>query len=336
MPQLRKDPIIGRWIIIAVERAKRPKDFHHRGIEPPEKECPFCCGKEEMTPEEIFSLKGEGEGWRVRVIPSKRPFLQSKEEFWSRGRGPYDVINAVGSHEIVVETPEHIANIADLKEDSIRDIFLTYSLRFKELEKKEDIKYVLVFKNYGWAAGGGRVRHSRSQLIATPVNLKRVKEKLEGAKFYYDYHERCVFCDIIRQGLNDKEGIVLDEGGFVGLVPFAPRFPFEVWILPKKHSPDFYKIDGEEISNLSRIVKKVLLKIKVLLHDPPYNYVIHTAPFRRSHPGYWSTIEDDYHWHIEITPRLTQVAGFEWGTGFYICPILPEEAAKFLRETDVD
>ena len=163
--------------------------------------------------------------------------------------------------------------------------------------------------------------------------LKRVKEELEGAKFYFDYHERCIFCDMIRQELEQKERLVLDEDGFVALVPFAPRFPFEVWILPKRHLPDFYQTSHEDLFPLAKIMKNVLSKIKKILNDPPYNYVIHTAPFRRPYPGYWSTIEEDYHWHIEITPHLTQVAGFEWGTGFYICPTLPEEVAKFLRET---
>ena len=194
---------------------------------------------------------------------------------------------------------------------------------------------MLAFKNYGWDAGGGRIRHSRSQLIATPVNLKRVKEELEGSKAYYNYHERCVFCDIVRQELQVGERIVLDQDGFIVLVPFAPRFPFEVWILPKDHSPDFYNVCENNVGGLARVVQKTLRKIKVLLNDPAYNYVIHTAPFRRPYPGYWSTIEEDYHWHIEITPRLTRVAGFEWGSGFYICPSLPEESAKFLRETNV-
>jgi UDPglucose--hexose-1-phosphate uridylyltransferase len=334
MPQLRKDPIIGRWIIIATERAKRPKDFKHLTEGPPEKECPFCKGKEDMTPPEIFSIRDKDNNWRIRIIPSKRPFVQLESDFWRKGKGPYDLINAIGSHEVVIETPEHIANMADLEESFIKDVFYAYCVRFKELEKDTRIKYVLAFKNYGWAAGGGRVKHSRSQLIATPVNLKRVKEELEGAKFYYDCHERCVFCDIIRQELETKERIILEENGFVAFVPFASRFPFEVWVLPYKHSPDFYKMGEEELINLSKIMKKVLLKIKILLQDPPYNYVIHTAPFRRPHPGYWSTIEEDYHWHIEITPRLTEVAGFEWGTGFYICPTLPEEAARFLREVN--
>ncbi len=224
--------------------------------------------------------------------------------------------------------------MADLSEENIADVLYTYCMRFQEIEKDKRIKYVLIFKNFGWTAAGGSILHSRSQLIATPVNLKRVKEELEGAKFYFDYHERCIFCDLIHQELAQNERVVMDEDGFVVLVPFAPRFPFEVWILPKRHSPDFCKI-GEDIRGLAKVLKKTLLKMKVLLGDPHYNYVLHTAPFRHPYPGYWSTIEEDYHWHIEITPNLSRVAGFEWGTGFYICPTLPEEAAKFLKETKV-
>ncbi len=333
MPQLRKDPIIGRWIIIATERAKRPKDFKHQEQLPAlSEECPFCPGNEHLAPAEVYSLRDNEGNWRVRVVVSKAPFLADESKFWKKGKGPYDLMSGIGYHEIVVETPRHVANMADLSPEEIKDVFLVYCARVKEIEKDKHIKYVLAFKNYGNEAGNESVAHSRSQLIATPVNLKRVKEELEGAKFYFDYHERCIFCDIIRQEEASGERIVLDEEGFVAFVPFAPRFPFEVWILPKEHSPDFYCGPEEQYYALGKVMKKILSKIKVLLGDPAYNYVIHSAPFRRPYPGYWSTIDEDFHWHIEITPRLTQVAGFEWGTGFYICPSLPEEAARFLRE----
>jgi len=337
MPQLRKDPIIGRWVIISTERGKRPHDFGKAYSGPSDKDCPFCEGREQQTPPEIYAVRPQGtppdsKGWKVRVVPSIAPFLDNQGELWKKGIGLYDLIGAYGSHEVVVETPNHIANMADLEEGRIEDVLITYVKRTEALKKDKKIKYVLIFKNYGWQAGGGRVQHSRSQIIATPVNLKRVKEELEGSKNYYSYHERCVYCDIVREELDLKERIVLDVDGILAVVPFASRFPFEVWILPKKHSADFYKIDSQERNSLAKVLKEVLAKIKKLLNDPPYNYVIHTAPFRRAHKGYWTTIDEDYHWHIEVIPRLTQVAGFEWGTGFYICPTLPEEAAKYLRE----
>jgi UDPglucose--hexose-1-phosphate uridylyltransferase len=341
MPELRKDPIIGRWVIIATERAKRPDQFSSTPDEAhSEKSCPFCEGRESQTPPEIYALRPgysrpNGPGWELRAVPSISPFLKIEGDLDRQGRGLYDLMHGIGAHEIVIETNQHIANMADLSEEQISKVITCYIDRIKDLERDQRFKYVLVFKNHGWIAGGGRVKHSRSQLIATPVNPKRVKEELVGARQYYDYHERCVFCDLIRQELESKDRLILDIDGFLAITPFAARFPFEVWILPKKHSSDFTNLEMPLRLDLGRILKKVLMKLKKGLNDPPYNYILHTAPFRHPKLGYWKSIDQDYHWHIEIMPRLTRVAGFEWGTGFYICPLPPEDAAKFLREVEV-
>jgi UDPglucose--hexose-1-phosphate uridylyltransferase len=337
MPELRKDPIIGRWVIIATERAKRPDQFGVSFQSPQEGPCPFCEGSESHTPPEIYAVRPNNAGpntpgWELRVVPSVAPFLRIEGDLDRHGKGLYDLMNGIGAHEIVIETKKHIANIADLEEEQITKIINCYIYRIMDLEKDERFKYVLVFKNHGWIAGGGRVQHSRSQLIATPVNPKRVKEELAGSRHYYEHHERCIFCDVIKQELQQKDRLILEIDGFIAIAPFASRFPFEVWILPKKHSADFVNLDLSMRRNLAKILKSVLLKLKVGLNDPPYNYILHTAPFRREKVGYWKSIDYDYHWHIEIMPRLTRVAGFEWGTGFYICPLPPEDAAKFLRE----
>ncbi len=341
MPELRKDPIIGRWVIIATERARRPDQFGAQPQQgPAEKTCPFCEGKEAQTPPEIYALRpkstaANGPGWELRVVSSIAPFLVIEGDLDRRGKGLYDLMSGIGAHEIIIETNQHIANMSDLSEEQISKVFTCYIDRITDLEKDSRFKYALVFKNYGWIAGGGRVQHSRSQLIATPVNPKRVKEELVGARQYYDYHERCVFCDLIKQELASQDRLILDIDGFLAITPFAARFPFEVWILPKKHACDFTSLDMSMRLDLGRILKKVLAKLKKGLNDPAYNYIIHTAPFRRQKVGYWKSIDYDYHWHIEIIPRLTRVAGFEWGTGFYICPLPPEDAAKFLREVEV-
>jgi UDPglucose--hexose-1-phosphate uridylyltransferase len=341
MPELRKDPIIGRWVIIATERAKRPDQFTSPYQEgPAEKSCPFCEGSESQTPPEIYAIRPRytpvnKPGWELRVVPSIAPFLRIEGDLERRGKGLYDMMNGIGAHEIIIETNQHIANMADIGEEQIAKVITCYIDRIVDLEKDQRFKYALVFKNYGWTAGGGRVKHSRSQLIATPVNPKRVKEELVGARRYYNYHERCIFCDLIKQELESKERVILDIDGFIAIAPFAARFPFEVWILPKKHSCDFTRLDMSMRFDLGRILKKVLMKIKKGLNDPPYNYILHTAPFRRPKIGYWKSIDYDYHWHIEIMPKLTRVAGFEWGTGFYICPLPPESAAQFLREVEV-
>jgi UDPglucose--hexose-1-phosphate uridylyltransferase len=341
MPELRKDPVIGRWVIIATERSKRPDQFSGPTQEgPAEKECPFCEGSESNTPQEIYAIRPRytlpnSPGWELRVVPSIAPFLRIEGDLDRTGRGLYDMMSGIGAHEIIIETKQHIGNMSDLSDEQISKVITCYIDRIRDLEKDQRFKYVLVFKNYGWIAGAGRVKHARSQLIATPVNPKRVKEELVGARQYYEYHERCVFCDLIKQELTSKDRLILDIDGFIAIAPFASRFPFEVWILPKKHSCDFVTLDMGMRIDLGRIIKKVLLKLKKGLNDPPYNYILHTAPFRREKVGYWKSIDYDYHWHIEIMPRLTRVAGFEWGTGFYICPLPPEDAAKFLREVDV-
>lgn len=339
MPELRKDPIIGRWVIIATERSKRPDHFSLAAEGPEEGECPFCEGRESHTPPEIFAIRKHSDknrpGWQIRVVPSIAPFLRIETELDRRGHGMYDIMNGIGAHEIVIETPQHISNISDLPAEQIFDVLTVYRERLIDLEKDSRFKYVLIFKNYGWVAGSGRLKHSRSQLIATPVTPKRVKEELAGARQYFEYHERCIFCDIVKQELEQKERVVLDLDGFLAIVPFASRFPFELWILPKKHSSDYSQSDPQHRIELARILKLALQKLKIALNDPAYNYLIHTAPFRRQKPGYWKTIDQDYHWHIEIMPRITRVAGFEWGSGFYICSLPPEEAAKFLREAKV-
>lgn len=342
MPELRKDPILGRWVIIAVERARRPKAFKVVELIPEKGDCPFCEGKEAHTQPEIFAIRKDGTaanqpGWLVRVIPSKTPFLKIEGDLNRHGKGVYDVMGGVGAHEIIVDTPEHIANIADLDEIQIAKVIACCTERFGDLSRDIRFKYLLLFKNYESSSEDGHVRHSRTQLIATPVTPKRVKEELAGAKRYYDYHERCIFCDLIRQEIQSGKRVVVETDSFVAITPFACRFPFEVWILPKKHACDFTGSSVESRLHLAQILKKVLTKIKVGLNDPVYSLVMHTSPLRRknSRASYWKTVEQDYHWHIEILPKITSPAGFEWGTGFYICPISPEESAKYLREVIV-
>ena len=340
MPELRKDPLIGRWVIIATERAKRPVDFitSQEEITPPEA-CPFCEGREGETQAEIAAVRRpgapkNGPGWGVRVIPSIKPVLRIEGELNRRGKGMFDVMDGIGAHEIIVETPHHVANAADLPVEQVKLGLQAATTRIIDLEKDRRFRYVLWFKNYGSTAGAGRVQHSRSQLIATPVTPLRVKEELVGARRYFEDKERCLVCDILRQEREMKSRVVIDSTHIVALAPFASRFPFEVWIAPKRHHCDFARMSAEELADLAHVFKQVLMRLKVSLNDPPYNALLHTAPFRhpRAKAGYWRTITEDYHWHLELIPRLTRVAGFEWGSGFYINPTPPEEAAKYLRE----
>lgn len=344
MPELRKDPLIGRWVIIATERARRPVDFVASHDEPGSPDdCPFCEGKEGETPQEIFAIRDPGSsanqrGWKVRVVPSVKPVLRIEGQLNRRAKGMYDVMDGIGAHEIVVETPQHIANAADLSAEQLHASLRASMLRIADLERDPRFRYVLWFKNYGSVAGAGRIQHSRSQLIATPVTPLRVKEELVGTRRYFEDKERCLICDLLNQEREAKRRVVLETTHVIALCPFASRFPFEVWVVPKRHSCDFAKTQPEELTDLANIMKQLLSRLKTVLDDPPYNALLHTAPLRhqRGKVGYWKTIEEDYHWHIELIPRLTRVAGFEWGSGFYINPTPPEESAKYLREAVLD
>ncbi|MEW6609037.1 MAG: galactose-1-phosphate uridylyltransferase [bacterium] len=334
MPELRKDPVIGRWVIIATERAQRPSDFHI-----PEGEftinsgrCPFCEGNEALTPPEILCLRERGTapntpGWWVRTIPNKFPALRIEGELNRQGEGIYDMMNGVGAHEIVIETPNHHKSLEDLETDYVEKVLLCYRERMIDLKKDTRFKYILVFRNHRSSAGAS-LDHPHSQLIATPIVPKRVKEELRGALSYYNFKDRCVFCDIVHQEIRDNVRLVMENEHFITFSPYASRFPYEICILPKTHCASYETIDKEQIPALAQILKISLLKLKKLLNDPPYNYIIHTTPF--SLPGNLK----DYHWHIEIIPRITHVAGFEWGTGFYINTVIPEDAAKNLREIE--
>ncbi len=342
MPELRRDPVIGRWVIISTERAKRPDQFSASSVEKealaPGEKCPFCEGNESMTPPEIYALRKpgtrpNGPGWEVRVIPSISPLLQIEGNLDRHGHGMYDLMNAKGAHEIVIDTPQHLRE-SQISQDHIAKSVNVIVDRIQDLQNDPSIKYALIFKNYGQAAGGGHIKHSRLQIIGTPVNLKRVKEELAGAKRFFDYKDRCIFCDIIKQEIQAQKRIVAESKYFIAIAPFASRFPFETWIMPKEHACDFYRMDRNRIPDFAKAVTLVFGKTRKVIGDFPFNFVSHTAPFRRDagKKGYWETIERDYHWHFEILPILTRVAGFEWGSGFYINPLPPEDACKSVRE----
>jgi len=330
MPQLRKDPVLGRWVIISTERAKRPKDFkvapEEKQISP--KECPFCPGNESATPPEIYAYRDNNSkpnepGWTLRVIPNKFPALRVEGDINRRGEGIYDRMNGIGAHEVIIETPDHSVDLADLEIHAFENVVYAYQQRIIDLEKDKRLRYVMIFKNFG-AAAGASLEHSHSQLIATPVIPKRVMEEMDGAKRYYEYRERCIFCDIVVQETKSRKRLISENNSFILICPFAPRFPFETWIMPRTHVSNFEDSTKQQLRDLAAILKDCLLRLKKALTTPPYNYVIHTTPV---------TIKsiEFYHYHLEIIPVLTHVAGFEWGTGFYINPTGPEESASYLK-----
>jgi len=330
MPELRRDPTTGKWVIIATERALRPTDFKpEEEVSKGSENCPFCEGHEQMTPPEITSIREEGSspngpGWYVRVVPNKFPALKVEGELNRRGLGIYDTMNGVGAHEVIIESKDHYKSLESLPLDQVEKVLWMFRERMLDLRKDTRLKYILIFKNKGRRAGAS-LEHPHSQLIATPVLPDVVKVELDMALRYYQYKERCIYCDIVEQELSDEVRIIDQNDKFISFVPFAASVPFEIMILPREHISDYGQIKANDIKALAQILQNSLSMLDRAVKNAPYNFYIHTSPLDNLNISY-------YHFHIHIVPRLTQLAGFEWGSGFYINPMIPEQAAQFLRE----
>ena len=329
MSELRKDPVTGRWVIISTERRKRPSDFQLDPVRAtPGDGCPFCEGHEDMTPGELLAhrpngSRANGSGWSVRVVPNQFPVLRVEGTLDRQGEGLFDKMNGIGAHEVIIETARHDETLATMSDAAVEEVLMAWRDRVADLKQDRRFRYIIIFKNHG-AAAGARVDHSHSQLIALPIVPREVRDEIEGARAHFSAKERCVFCDILRQDLADGRRVIAENGDVVALAPYAPRFPFETWILPRRHHALFEE-SRHEFGPLARVLGEVLRRMNRALGFPPYNLLIHSAPFAEP-------VGDFYHWHVEIIPKLTKVAGFEWATGFYVNPTPPEEAAEVLRK----
>jgi UDPglucose--hexose-1-phosphate uridylyltransferase len=326
MPELRRDPIVGRWVIIATERARRPNQFR-RAEEPPGGLCPFCPGHEDKTPPEVYvwgrpAVPPNLPGWQVRVVPNRYPALMIEGQLDREAAGIYDRMNGVGAHEVVIETPEHSRDLSELTDAQVTEV--PFKARVLDLRNDMRFRYILIFKNHGSAAGA-TLEHAHSQLIALPVTPRQVADEIEGARRHHEHRERCIYCDIVGQERKDRARLVHENEEFVVFEPWAPRSPFETWIVPRHHESNFEAEPKERLALAAQALRTTLARLMVGLGRPAYNFIIHTNPLRDPSSA-------SYHWHIEVVPALTQVAGFEWGSGFHINPVPPEEAAEFLRK----
>ncbi len=330
MPELRKDPVIGRWVIISAERGKRPSGYEQVVESRTTDYSPFSAGNEAMTPPEIFAVRPDSSisnsnDWSLRVIPNKYPALVSDQVSAAYPKDDfYEAMPGIGAHEVVIETPDEQARLTDLSASALSDILGVYRRRILALKKDSRLKYVMIWKNHGHKAGAS-LSHAHSQLLATPMVPGRVQQELDGAKSYFRKAKTCIYCEIIRREIRDNVRVVYESEQFVAIQPFAARFPFETWILPKVHRSHFEHCTDDEITQLAISIKAMLHKLDMVLENPPYNFVLHTAPVQEA-------AMDHYHWHIELMPKLTNIAGFELGSGCHINPTSPEDAARYLRE----
>src|SRR3954471_9150616 len=330
MPDLRKDPVTGRWVIISTQRAKRPQEFIREPVRFKSAHCAFCPGHEDKTPPEILAYRADanaeqnGAGWKVRVVPNKFPALEIEGAIDRQAEGIFDRMNGTGAHEVIIESPEHQDTYATMGEKRIEDSLYAFRDRIVDLRNDTRLKYVLIFKNHGEAAGA-TMEHPHSQLIALPIVPRQVVEELKGARDYHQLKDRCIYCDIVHQEIKSQVRVVLENEHFVVVAPYAPRFPFETWVIPKRHDSAYENSPPANYKELAQAIRSLASKMDLVLDGPAYNMVIHSAPVMDSPT-------EHYHWHVEFMPKLTKVAGFEWGTGFYINPTSPEESAKFLRQ----
>ncbi len=336
MPELRRDPISGQWVAIAIERAHRPESFIRplTHAETPGTPCPFCPGN---TKDEIELLAYHPPGippddtnWTLRVLANKYPAftLDSQTGRLSAQRGLHEATNGIGAHEVIIYTRAHDRDLALATPQEAADLVRACRDRMRAYARHPRIQYVAIICNHGREAGAS-LRHPHCQLLAIPVLPSKLVEELREAGYYHDTHAQCIFCALLRQELEEMTRIIWQNDAFVALCPWASRTPFEIWILPRRHGARFDGILHDEIPQLGDILRQVLARLYFGLNNPPFNFFIHTAPNQRDVSRY-------YHWHLEIHPKLSQPAGFELCTGVTINTAAPEHAAAFLRSVRPD
>jgi UDPglucose--hexose-1-phosphate uridylyltransferase len=329
MSEFRKDPVTGRWVIIASARAQRPRHMSENNESAQIEPCPFCPGHEAMTPPEVWSYREtntqpDTPGWRVRVVSNKYPALAIGGTWSPRNDGVYESRHGLGVHEVIIESPDHVVNMDMLSADQFTNILRAYSDRMRQHHNDRRWRYLLVYKNQG-ALAGATLEHVHSQLVVLPAVPRQAVDELNGAKKYYRSTGRCIYCEMIEHELERRERVIATQGEFVALCPFAPRFAYETWIAPINHFAAFEQSSEQDIATLAHVLKDTITRLNRALENPPFNYLIHSIPPHEKNNHH-------YHWHIEILPQLARAAGFEWGSGSHMNSVAPEDAARSLRD----
>ena len=282
-----------------------------------------------MTPPEVFAYRNPGSppdtpGWNLRVVPNKYPALVNQGDGTASKDGVYESMAGLGVHEVIIESPDHVVNVEALSERQFAAVLRAYRERMLELRKDNRWRSILIYKNQG-ASAGATLEHVHSQLVALAAVPKEILEEIVGARKFYESNGRCIYCEMIRRETDGGERLVAGHERWVALCPYAARFPFETWIMPKAHAPYFERSSDQDLADLTHCLRDALARLNRVLDHPPFNYLIHSNP--------WDGAETrHYHWHIEIFPKLVQVAGFEWGSGMFINPVAPEDTARLLRQ----
>jgi len=334
MSEIRQDITTEEWVIMAKARGKRPHDFVNRHMTTPVpaflSSCPFCPGNEKGTPEETLAYLNKKTGrWQVRSFANRYPALSSEGSRKRIKEGELFVsMDGVGVHEVIVEGPVHNKVLALMEDEEVEAVLRAYRERYNVLIQLPFVQLVIIFKNHG-ASAGTSLEHPHSQLIATPLVPRYVRMQCNVATRYYDDNGSCLLTDITAEELRLAKRVVMETDKFVVFHPFASHSPFETWITPKRYEACFGNVTDDELKELSHTLRITLLKLYTGLNNPDFNYVISTVPKGDEENGYFL-------WHMRIIPRLTDLAGFEIGSGIHINTTLPEETASFIRELAVE
>lgn len=327
MPELRKDPVNSNWVIISAERGARPCDYKVVEEEADDLFCPFCPGHEENTPSPHKIYYAENGKAKLRVVPNKYPVLADETHTEMSGSELFEKKPGAGVHDIIIEHPDHYFTFFKAKAEDIELVWRAVRDRMQVLKEHPVLKHSMYFKNYKHAAGATLV-HPHSQMISTPIMAESIRRELKGAMEHYEDEGACVFCRIIEEELRLKERVICESEHFAAFSPFAARQAFETAVYPKRHIADFYQLSDEELKDFAILLKELYSRIFKTLEDVPYNYFLHSAPYKEE----GQKAQQSYHWHLEIIPKLAKLAGFEWGSGIYVNSIAPEDSAKALRE----
>lgn len=328
MPELRRDIFRNSWVVVATDVELKPRDFpiNRAGSQHSIQNqfCPFCEGKESYTPPEVAAFRREDSeentpGWQVRAVPNKYSAFHPQGSFETQTEGVYTCSNGFGKHEVIIETPQHDLEFHQFPVQQIELVYRMMRLRYNTLAEDQRLKYIQIYKNRGLFAGAS-LGHSHSQMIGLPM----VPGNRQTLPRYYQEKQICLVCEMLEEERNKALRIVWESQHFILLCPYASRFSYEVWVIPRRHTEHFGQITDEELQDLSSVTHRFLTTLLERLENTSYNIVINTAPINVSYqPG--------YHWYMEITPRLIISNGIELGTGYYINPVCPEVAARVLR-----
>lgn len=325
MAELRRDPVSGNWVVVGYQRVQ-PVDLNV---------CPFCPGNEHMTTPVIREFKDPDGLWLVRCFPASNPIFVIEVPEHKRAEGMYDKMGNVGAHEIVVESRSHTQTLSTFDRHQLSLLLTMYRDRITDLKKDKRFKYVQTFKNHGQLAGS-YLFHPHSHVLATPTLPQRIALELANCRNHYSQKQRCLFCDIITQELRQDKRVIGANDRFVAFAPFAPRFPFEVWIAPRRHSDSFESMnEGELQEDFMSLFLDVMKRIEKVA--PAYTVSIHTSPneVEQSFVDDDLSMPDYYHWHVQILPRDLRTSKHKREDEFYVISITPEETARLLKTEEV-